>query len=236
MLSGLDEAEKISSVVGAVVAVIALIVTIRAARRQPAVDAASYPGHGTSTLRRSSGRATTPIALIIILAVVVLCVVPSWGIVYAVTKFSGDGAAGGRSASPATSDPGRPATALPGSPIADVALWKGEIRLDSTPRDFDQEPPARGNMSTDLGSDGYLNGSVYTRFWGRAVVLWPGRTGPSRADCAGRLQTHGVRTVSVDIRSRVCLETNQGRIVFIKVLRRDGDDGYAAEVTIWSSS
>ncbi|MFE9653162.1 hypothetical protein [Micromonospora sp. NPDC006431] len=45
-----------------------------------------------------------------------------------------------------------------------------------------------------------------------------------------------MKEVNIDARSRICLKTNQGRIVFIKVLRRDGDSGYIAQVTLWSSS
>ncbi|HEX8632107.1 MAG TPA: hypothetical protein VF755_28445, partial [Catenuloplanes sp.] len=123
----------------------------------------------------------------------------------------------------------------PAGPVAAPVLWQGEVRLDGTPRDFDFEPPKRGNTSIDLDSDGYLNGSAYDSFWGSGVVLWTGEAGPSRDDCADRLETHGQEAVDIDARSRICLKTNQGRIVFLKVLRRDGD-GYLAEATLWASS
>lgn len=223
---GLDQADKIASVVGAVIAAIALIVTVRGTReRQPpasphtaGVPRPSVPGAGSS--------AKPAIWLIAVLAL--LCTAPSW-FVYVVSAFV---------ASSADDQSGRPARTTPASPAppaSPAVLWKGEIRLDATPRDFDHEPPARGNTSTDLSSDAYLNGSVYSKFWGRAVVLWPGQGDPSRDDCTARLRTHGVRAVNIDVRSRICLETNQGRIVYIKVLRRNGTDGYDSRVTLWSS-
>ncbi|KAB1928149.1 hypothetical protein F8271_29170 [Micromonospora sp. ALFpr18c] len=97
--------------------------------------------------------------------------------------YGDGGISAGKPTSPSTSSSGTPSSA---GPAAAPVLWKGEIRLDSTPRDFDQEPPARGNTSTDLNSDGYLNGSVYNKFWGRAVVLWPGPAEPTRDGCAAR--------------------------------------------------
>ncbi|MEV4481631.1 hypothetical protein [Micromonospora coxensis] len=211
---GLDQADKIASVVGATAAVIALFFTIRAAR-----------GQGNTSSRTGSG----PIWLVAGLTVVGLCALSSWGL-GAVSKLGGSGVGPSDGLTPTASRSGRPA-----EPSAAQVLWKGEVRLDATPRDFDYEPPARGNTSTDLSSDGYLDGSVYEKFWGRAVVLWPGSAAPSRSDCAERLQTHGVKRVNIDARSRICLETNQGRIVFIQVLRRDGD-GYEARATLWSSS
>ncbi|MEV4490157.1 hypothetical protein AB0K04_08580 [Micromonospora coxensis] len=214
---GLDQADKIASVVGATAAVIALFFTIRAAR-----------GQGNTSSRTGSG----PIWLVAGLAVVGLCALSSWGL-GAASKLGVSGAGPSNGPTPTASRSGRPVA--PAEPSAAQVLWKGEVRLDATPRDFDHEPPARGNTSTDLSSDGYLHGSVYDKFWGRAVVLWPGTTAPSRGDCAERLQTHGVKRVTIDARSRICLETNQGRIVFIQVLRRDGD-GYEARATLWSSS
>jgi hypothetical protein len=222
--SGLDEADKIASVAGAIIAVAGLILTIRGARGQrPASDrasSASYPA----------------IWLIGGLAVIALCAIPLWGLIYAASHLADGGSGDSPPGGPATPTETRSAgAASPVKPAAAPVLWKGEVRLDGTPRDFDYEPPARGNTSTDLSSDGYLNGSAYNRFWGRGVVLWPGQADPSREDCAARLQTHGVKEVNIDARSRICLETSEGRIVFIKVLRRDGDDGYNSQVTLWSS-
>lgn len=218
---GLDQADKIASVVGALATVIALVVAVRQARGQHGV--VSGPGSGARPALWLAGG----------LAMAVCCASASWALVSAASKMtdrgSGDDLSGGPAAARSTG-----ATA-PTKPPAAPVLWTGEVRLDGTPRDFDFEPPARGNTSSDLSSDGYLNGSVYSRFWGRAVVLWVAKADPSRADCATRLQTHGVKEVTIKTRSRICLETGKGRIVLLKVLRRDGE-GYDAQATIWGAS
>jgi hypothetical protein len=171
-----------------------------------------------------------------------LCI---WGTVWAVRAVWPDGdepgagdAAAGRATPTAATAAGRgepakePAKEPTEEPPAVPVLWSGELRLDDKPRDFDTEPPALGNFSIDLNSDAYLNGDRYTKFWGGPVVLWPGKTDPDRDGCATRLQTHGVEEASVGRGSRVCLRTNNGRIVYLKLLKRDGD-GYTAMVTIW---
>ncbi|MFE9653163.1 hypothetical protein [Micromonospora sp. NPDC006431] len=109
----------------------------------------------------------------------VLCSVASWGLINATSKLAGGDSGDSPSGGPVTSTGTRSgAPASPTKPPAAAVLWNDEIRIDSTPRDFDYEPPALGNTSTDRESDGYLNGSVYNRFWGEALVLWPGQADP----------------------------------------------------------
>jgi hypothetical protein len=114
-------------------------------------------------------------------------------------------------------------------------LWRGEVLLDGTPVDFDEEPPRRGNTSTDLESDALVNGSEYQLLWSSRAVTWSEQGDPDRDGCGNRLETHGVSAVPIDARSRICLRTNRGRLVYLKVLGRDSD-GYNAQATLWNST
>jgi hypothetical protein len=242
----LDQADKIASVVGAFVSLIALVVSAHKGEpsrtHRPATPGpdgrdqivSTFPVDATrvSTHRRSSNSLTIgKVAVITIVAVA--GVVLASPLIHAFSQLSASGRGDLRSPGPATpTGIGSPTTTPPAKVAVIPVLWKGEILLDGTPRDFDYEPPRRGNTSSDMSSDGVLYGSTYSDFWGGGVAIWPNRADPNRADCTERLTTHGVREVQIYTQSRLCLLTNQGRIIFIKVLGREGD-GYSAEVTIW---
>ena len=232
---GLDRADKIASVVGALVAVIGLaasgFVALRS-KRDPAEPVHSYTGDvirpGAAPPRRSlSGGAVA--ALVVAALVAGVCMVSSVSMLFNLLPDRNTPESAGS----------RTATAAPGDdadrdePAPATVIWSGEIRLDETPRDFDYEPPSRGNYSIDMQSDAYLQGSTYRKFWGGPVVTWTKSGDPKRDDCATRLTTHGVEEVPLSSRSRICLATNGGRIVFLKILGRNGS-GYDARVTIWA--
>jgi hypothetical protein len=230
---GLDQADKVASVVGALVGVLGLFLTIRYAR-----------GHRSAPARtgRSGGPRVDPIEKWILVVSVTVGMIFSvltigacvWGGVWAVRAAWPDG--DGPGAGDARSSPGKPTATVPAAepekPPPVPVLWRGEVRLGDKPRDFDTEPPAQGNFSIDLQSDAYLNGDMYTKYVGGPVVIWIAKTDPDRDGCATRLQTHGDEAVSVGRGSRLCLRTNHGRIVFLKILKRDGN-GYTAMVTVW---
>jgi hypothetical protein len=235
---GLDRADKIASVVGALVGVIGLVFTgytIRQSRTRHAISrpmVGSELGEMTLAVPTRSG---SPIGLIITVTAAITSMVLLGALVMVEALV--------RSEDPPVGQPNPSATtgitlgagsgsAQSAAPPPIPVLWQGEILLDDTPRDFDYEPPARGNTSTDLSSDGYLTGSIYNKFWGGGVVIWSARGDPGKRDCATRLTTHGVEEVSVGAKSRICLLTNEGRVVFIKIVRRNGD-GFDARVTIW---
>jgi hypothetical protein len=230
VLSGdLDRADKIASVVGAFVGVIGLAVSgyaimLSRSPRSPAQPtvAAPYPA-------RPRTSATGPI---VVAAVFLgICVVGALAaLLVTLIQIIGDGDGTGNGATPASKGAGSTPDRTAPAPV----LWKDEIRLDDTPRDYDYEPPRRGNTSTDLSSDGYLSGSRYHKFWGAGVVTWTAKGDPTRDQCAERLTTHGVDDVPVHAKSRFCLQTNEGRVVYVKVSARE-DDGYRATVTIWGA-
>jgi hypothetical protein len=231
---GLDQADQVASVIGAFAGVLGLLLTIRYARGHRSAPArAGRPGRDPAdTLALVTGIVGALFGLLTVAA----C---GWGVVWAVRAAGPDGdepGAGNAQSSPgATATAGQQPAAAPGRPPPPPpvpVLWRGEIRLGDKPRDFDTEPPAQGNFSIDLQSDAYLNGDRYTKYMGGSLVLWPGRADPDRDGCANRLATHGDESVSVARGSRVCLSTNHGRIVYLKILKRDGA-GYTAMVTIW---
>ena len=233
---GLDRADKIASVVGALVAVIGLAASAFVAvqsKRDRAEPVRSYTGEvirpGVGPPRRSLSGGT--VAVLVVAALVVgVCVVSSVSmLINLLPDRNTPESAGSRSATAAPGD----ADADPDEPAPAIVIWSGEIRIDETPRDFDYEPPSRGNYSIDMNSDAYFNGSSYRKYWGGPVVTWTKTADPKRDDCATRLTTHGVEEVPLSSRSRICLATNGGRIVFLKILGRNGS-GYDARVTIWA--
>jgi hypothetical protein len=231
---GLDTADQIASIIGAVVGVLSVILTLRFASahrsRRPAPAGSKAPGPDPAET------AGMVLGMVLVVACFAGCV---WG-GFRVASNLGEpdpngGSNAGSSAASGSGPSGRSAAPKDTTAAEEEkapVVWRGEILLDDTPRDFDHEPPARGNYSIDLNSDAYLQGSTYQKFWGGPVVLWRAKADPDRDDCAVRLETHGVERVSVDRRSRVCLRTNQGRIVLIKFLARDGA-GYRTMVTLW---
>jgi hypothetical protein len=230
---GLDRADKIASVVGALVAVIGLAASSFVAvqsRRDGAEPVHSYTGDvirpGVAPRRSLSGGAVA--ALVVAALMAGVCVVGSVSmLINLLPDRTTPESAGSRTATAAPGDDGAD------EPAPAIVIWSGEIRLDETPRDFDYEPPSRGNYSIDMQSDAYLNGSSYHKYWGGPVVTWTKTADPKRDDCATRLTTHGVEQVPLSSRSRICLATNGGRIVFLKILGRNGS-GYDAKVTIWA--
>jgi hypothetical protein len=68
---------------------------------------------------------------------------------------------------------------------------------------------------------------------GALMVKWTGSGDPGREDCAGKVDSVGENSVKVDVRTRVCLKTDKGRIVFFTVLSAPNDFDWKVHAVIW---
>jgi len=230
---GLDEADQLASVIGALAGVVGLILTIRYARAHGSAAPARKAADRRADRAANRGAhdpaevAGMVFGMVLSLALLGLC---AWGGIVVVRAIGSgsDGADPPTGSSAAASPP----ASRPAAPETAPVVWRDELRLDGLPKDFDTEPPTRGNFSTDLRSDAYLDGSTYRKYFGGTLALWVEKAAPDRDDCATRIETHGRPAVSIVRGSRVCLRTDRGRIVLLEIGRRD-DDAYLATATLW---
>jgi hypothetical protein len=110
--------------------------------------------------------------------------------------------------------------------------WKGTFLFDNNGVDLDREPPARG---VDSGFDAYSGGSSFDTV-GADVAVWRGRTPPTPDECSSLLDKFSNTRVPIDVGTRLCVRTSQGRIAFIEVVRQGDENtaaGWEVRATIW---
>jgi hypothetical protein len=125
---------------------------------------------------------------------------------------------------------GAPASSHAQPPAAGTPIFNDELIVPNASVDLDGPPFHQKPFS---GADIYSAGTTMGGMSGALMVKWTGSGDPGRADCAGKVDSLGEKSVTVDVGTRVCLKTDKGRIVFFTVLSAPNDFDWKVHAVIW---